>query len=175
MKDAAGADAVLDSRAFAWTPGDREGFFTAIERHRRAAWRVSLVCGFRAAVLAVVMALLLAALLCCLLGLVIDVANLLVPLPDAMGFFGRTLDHVIEGRHVTATEVIGVTALAAIPGLLLIAVVGPVLRRAIRTSPLFDVGELPGRAPSCSVLAEQRLANVVEKWRSPPRFPSLAC
>ncbi len=154
-----------------WTPAERESFFAAIERHRRAAWRVSLACGFGAAVLAVVMAVLLAPLLYCLIGLAVDAINLVIPLPDAMGFFGRMLDHVIEGRHVTAAEVLGVTALAAVPGLMLMALAGVALRRALRTSPLFAAGELPGRAPDRSVLAEQRIANVVEEMALAAAIP----
>ena len=154
-----------------WTPAERESFFAAIERHRRAAWRVSLVCGLGAAVLALVMALLLAPLLYCVIGLAVDVINLAIPMPDAMGFFGRSIDYLVEGKHVTAAEVIGITALAAIPGLLLMALVGAVLRRAIRTSPLFDVGDLPGRAPSPSVLAEQRIANVVDEMALAAAIP----
>lgn len=157
------AEQALEHAGTSWTPAERESFFAAIERHRRAAWRVSLACGVGAAVLALVMAVLLAPLLYCLIGLAVDLVNLLVPLPDAMGYFGRTLDHVVEGRHVTAAEVIGVTALAAMPGLLLMGLAGVVLRRALRTAPLFARGDLPGRAPDRSVLAEQRIANVVEE------------
>ena len=172
--NAAAGDSALAAPAFGWSATERESFFAAIGRHRRAAWRVSLVCGLAAAVLALVMAVLLAPLLYCAIGLAVDLLNLLVPLPDAMGFFGRIVDRVIDGKDVTVAEVLGVTALAAIPGLLLMALAGAGLRRALRTSPLFAAGELPGRAPDRSVLVEQRIANVVEEMAiaaaiAPPR------
>jgi Zn-dependent protease with chaperone function len=164
-------ESVMNEGAFSWTSAERESFFTAIARHRRAAWRVSLVCGLCAVILALVMAVLLSPLLYCVIGLAVDLLNLFIPMPDAMAFFGHAVDRLVEGGPATAIDVIGVMALAAIPGLLLMALAGMVLRRALRTSPLFDAGAVPGRAPGRDVLAEQRVANVVEEMALAAAIP----
>lgn len=153
--------------AFAWSAGEREGFFAAIERHRRAARRVSLACGLGAGVLAV----LLAPLIFCVTGIVIDLLNLVTPMPDALGTAGHAVDRITNGKHVALPDIIGATALAALPGLVLMGVVGLVLRRALRASPLFAGGEVPGRPLDRSVLVEQRIANVVEEMAIAAAIP----
>ena len=71
---------------------DRETFFAAIERHRRAAWRVTAACGLAIAVLALVVAILMAPLFFCAIGLAFDAANLVAPAPDVVGWMGRPLE-----------------------------------------------------------------------------------
>ncbi|HEU0199386.1 MAG TPA: M48 family metalloprotease [Burkholderiaceae bacterium] len=146
-----------------WSPTERESFFDAIERHRRASWRVAAVCAVAIAVLTLVLAVLLAPLIICALGLAIDVANLIVPMPDVLGAVGRAIDPLFEEETFDLVRLLHATALAAIPGLAVIGLAVFALQRALRQSPLFDAGELRGRAPDRSVVAEQRLANVVEE------------
>jgi hypothetical protein len=81
MADASGptgtaADADDTRGWIAWSPAERESFFDAIERHRRASWRVTAVCALAIAILTLVLAVLLAPLLICLAGLAVDLVKL---------------------------------------------------------------------------------------------------
>jgi hypothetical protein len=65
-----------------WTAAERESFFAAIDCHRRAAWQVSAVAGICVVILAFVVATLTAPLFYALIGLVLDLINLIIPMPD---------------------------------------------------------------------------------------------
>ena len=99
----------------------------------------------------------------CLVALAADVANFFQPTPDVMGAIGRTLTPVLSGENVPLAAMIQVGLLAAVPGLGLMAVLTWSLRRIWLMSPLFDAGEIPGRPPDRTVLAEERLSNIVEE------------
>jgi Zn-dependent protease with chaperone function len=142
---------------------DRETFFAAIARHRRASWRVTAACAVAVIVLALVVAILMGPLFYCLVALAADIANFFQPTPDVMGAIGRTLTPVLSGENVPRAAMIQVGLLAAVPGLGLMAVLTWGLRRIWLTSPLFDAGEIPGRPPDRTVLAEERLSNIVEE------------
>jgi Zn-dependent protease with chaperone function len=154
-----------------WTAAERESFFDAITRHRRASWRITFVCAFAIAVLTVLQAILLAPLLICLLGLAVDVINLIVPMPDVLGRFGHWIEPVFDEKTFTWALFACATSVAAIPGLGLMSCIVLALHRALKRSPLFDAGELPGRAPTRTVLAEQRLINVVEEMAIAASIP----
>jgi Zn-dependent protease with chaperone function len=146
-----------------WGPGERESFFDAIERHRRASWRMTAVCAFAIGVLALVLAILLAPLLICLIGLAVDVVNLVLPMPDVLGGFGSWIDPLFD-EDTFRLDLLGkAMAVAAVPGLVVMGIAVLALARALKRSPLFDGADTHGRAPDRSVLAEQRLANVVEE------------
>ena len=143
--------------------GDRELFFAAIARHRRASWRVTAACALATALLAVVVAILMAPLLYCLAGLALDVINLFQPVPDLLGALGRTIDTATSAPNVAVASLIRLGVILALPGFLLMGVLAAALRRVWVASPLFNAGELGGRPPDRTVLAEQQLANVVEE------------
>jgi Zn-dependent protease with chaperone function len=154
---------------------ERETFFSSIARHRAASWRVTAACVVAVTVLAVVVAILMAPLLYCLLGIALDLVNIIVRTPDLLGWLGPQIDAIVNGTHVTAWMIIRAGLLAALPGLALMALATSALRHIWTTSPLFDGGDLPGRAPDTRVLEEQRLANVVEEMAiaagvPPPRI-----
>jgi len=162
----------VDERAWTpWTAAERESFFDAIARHRRASWRITFVCAFAVIVLTLVIAALLSPLLICALGLAVDAINLIVPMPDVLGGFGKWIDPIFDDKTFTYALAIKATAVAAIPGLAVMAVVVFALNRALKRSPLFDAGELPGRAPTRAVLGEQRLLNVVEEMALAASIP----
>jgi Zn-dependent protease with chaperone function len=155
-----------------WTASERESFFDAIARHRRASWRITFVCALAIAVLTVVLAVLLSPLFICLIGLAVDIVNLIVPMPDVLGGFGRWIDPLFEEKTFTYSLLFKAAAVAAVPGLAVMAVALFALNRALKRSPLFDAGELPGRAPTRAVLAEQRLLNVVEELALAAAIPT---
>ncbi len=153
------------------SPAEHEDFFAAIARHRRDSWRVTAACGAAVLTFAAVVALLMAPLLYCLCGLAFDIVNLVVSTPDAMGWMGRSLDPVFSG-HATAGALLRVGAVAAFPGLALMGAATLGLRHVWLTSPLFDSGDVPGRAPDRSRVSEARLANVVEEMAIAAGIPA---
>jgi Zn-dependent protease with chaperone function len=147
----------------AFRVADRESFLAAIARHRRASWRVTAACAVAVIVVAVAVAILMAPLLYCVIGLGFDVVNLVKPAPDVMGWMGRQIDALASARTVPTATLVRAGAVAAVPGLALMSAVTYGLRHTWMRSPLFDAGDLPGRPPDRTVLAEERLANVVEE------------
>jgi hypothetical protein len=82
-------DATLASKASApllrpWCGTEREDLFAAIARHRRAAWQVTAVCALAYLLLALVVAIPMAPLLYSLVGLDLDLINLIIPTPDLL-------------------------------------------------------------------------------------------
>jgi Zn-dependent protease with chaperone function len=146
-----------------FSPADRELFDAAIARHRRASWRVTAACAVAAIVVMVVVAILMAPLLYCLFGLGFDLVNLFTPAPDVIGSLGRAVDRLVNAKTISAAALIQFGVVAAAPGLVLMTIAMSALRHLWRRSPLFGAGSLPGRPPNRAVLAEERLANVVEE------------
>lgn len=159
----------------ALTPVERESFFASIARHRRAASRVSSIAGASATVLALVVAILMAPLLYALIGLVLDLVNLVVPMPDVMRSvteaMGALTDHpesVEPGRWIY------VGLIAALPGLAVMALAWRTLGAVVRKAMGGDAANSGPRAVNLENLAEQRFANVVSEMAiaagiDPPR------
>ncbi|HJZ78587.1 MAG TPA: M48 family metalloprotease [Vicinamibacterales bacterium] len=146
-----------------YTVTDRETFDAAIERHQRAAWRVTTACAVAVAVLAIVVAILMAPLLYCAIGLLLDALNFFTPTPDLLGSLGRQIDTLSESATVDTALLVRTGLILAAPGVALMVIAAYALRRAWTMSPLFTGGDVPGRAPDRTVLQEERLANVVEE------------
>lgn len=118
-----------------WTAAEREDFFDAIARHRRASWRITVACAFAIGVLALVIAVLLSPLLICLIGLAVDLVNLALPMPDVLGRFGNWIDPLFEEKTFGWRLLLQTTSVAAIPGLAVMAVAVLALNRALKRSP----------------------------------------
>jgi Zn-dependent protease with chaperone function len=146
----------------AWTPAERESFFDAIARHRRAAWRVTFATRVINLAVALVVAVLMSPLFYGVLALLLDLLNLVVPAPNLVPGIGHALDKVIDApAKMSAADWVQFVALAALPGLVWMAFVLNALRRVLVLCMEFDSGELSARAPDPTVLAEQRFGNVV--------------
>ncbi len=145
-----------------WTAEERESFFAAIARHRRAAWQVSAVAAVCIAILAFVVATLTSPLFYAVIGLLLDVINLVVPMPDLLGRVMDTLNFVSDNfESLHASDWLRIALIAALPGLIAVLIVLLTLRRIVREAEASGVQELALRAPDPAVLAEQRVANVV--------------
>jgi Zn-dependent protease with chaperone function len=157
----------------AWTPAERESFFAAIARHRRAAWRVTLASTLADAVLALVVALLMSPLFYAAIALAFDLVNLVHRVPNVVTLIGRVLGPALEpaGRVPLGTWV-HLGLLAALPGVLWMGLVLLMLDRALRRSAAFTAGELPARAPNPQVLAEQRFKNVIDEMAIAANLPA---
>jgi Zn-dependent protease with chaperone function len=145
-----------------WSPAERESFFAAIARHRRAAWRVTFVSRAVNLVVALVVAVLMSPLFYAAVALALDVLNLVVPAPNLVPVVAHGLDKVFNAPgKMSVGDWIQFSVLAALPGLAWMAWVLNALRRVLNLSMSFDSSELVARAPDPTVLAEQRFGNVV--------------
>lgn len=145
-----------------WTAEERESFFAAIARHRRAAWQVSAVSAVCIAILAFIVATLTSPLFYALIGLLLDVINLFIPMPDLLGAVGHMLSDVSDHMEtVSLGRWLYLALVAALPGMIAVLLVLHTLRRIVREAEVSGTQELALRVPNPAVLAEQRLANVV--------------
>lgn len=148
----------------AWSAAEREDFFAAIARHRRASWQVVALCAACTLAVGLVVALLMSPLLYALVVLLLDLVNFVRPTPNLVAIVMQALAPVLDDASTVAPlRLAWLTVCAAAPGLLLMALVGLALKRTLRDSALFDGGDLDARAPDPTVLAEQRFANTVEE------------
>lgn len=145
-----------------WQAQEREDFFSAVARHRRLTWRITAACVLAYLILAVVMATLLAPLLYCIAGLLLDLGNLLHPLPDLLAYAGKLLAPIVDKPEtLPISYFVKFILLASAPGLLIMVLVWLLVARAVRHSALFDPQQPLGRAPDTSILAEQQFANTI--------------
>jgi Zn-dependent protease with chaperone function len=154
---------------------ERESFFAGIERHRKAASRVSWVATACATVLAVVVAMLMAPLLYAFIGIVLDLVNLAIPMPDLMRSTTQTVSALTDHPEtVSAGRWARIGLVAALPGLALMALAWRTLGRIVREAMCSDATGLSVRTIDPANLAEQRFANVVSEMAiaaglTPPR------
>src|SRR5689334_4213245 len=85
-----------------WTAAERESFFDAISRHRRAAWRVTAVSVFASACVAFVVAVLLSPLFYSILALACDIANLVVPTTNLVEVIGGRIGPIFDAPEQVA-------------------------------------------------------------------------
>jgi Zn-dependent protease with chaperone function len=156
----------------AWTPAERESFFDAIARHRRAAWRVTFVSRAVNLVVALVVAVLMSPLFYGALALALDLLNLVVPAPNLVPGVAHALDKALNTpATMSVGDWIQLSLFAALPGLVWMAFVLNALRRVLNLCMTFDSGALAARAPDPTVLAEQRFGNVVGEMAIAANLP----
>jgi len=152
----------MDTTLIPWTPAERETFFDAIARHRRAAWRVRAVSMLASGIVALVVALLLSPLFYVALSLILDLANLFVPTINLAGIvFARISPMLDSPDAVTGAQWLELGLFAALPGLLFMFATVIVTRRAVILSGMLDGVQFTLFAPSSLELEEQRFRNVV--------------
>jgi Zn-dependent protease with chaperone function len=156
-----------------WSGADRESFFAAVARHRRAAWRVTLASALADTVFALVVAVLMSPLFYAVIALGFDLVNLLHPAPNIVTLLAQVLRPLLDhaGRAVQLRTWLQIGLLAALPGLIWMALVTLMLRRVLRLSDIFNAGELAAHVPDPQVLAEQRFRNVVEEMALAASLP----
>lgn len=145
-----------------FSPQERESFFDSIARHQRAAGRVALLANACALGLAFVVAVLMSPLLYGLIGLVLDLLNFAIPMPDLIGNVTNTVSDLIDtAETVSVARWLQFGVIASLPGLALMWLAIHALGRVMRAAMASEVGCFSARAPDPTRLAEQRFANVV--------------
>ncbi|MDB6157701.1 MAG: heat-shock protein HtpX, partial [Gammaproteobacteria bacterium] len=156
----------------AWTPAERESFFDAIARHRRAAWRVTFASRVINLAVALIVAVLMSPLFYGALAQLLDLLNLAIPAPNLVPGIGHALDGVINApQKMSVADWVRFGVLAALPGFVWMAFVLNAMRRVLGLCMTFDSGELSARAPDPTVLAEQRFGNVVAEMAIAASLP----
>jgi Zn-dependent protease with chaperone function len=175
VMDCAMAESEKNAVAAPMTPDERESFFAAIARHRRAARRVQWISQVCASLLALIVALLTAPLWYAVLGLAFDLVNFVVPTPDLIKLttdlvFGLTDDptSVSVGRWAF------LTLMAALPGLILMSALMHTLSRVMKEALTSDAAMFIAHSPDVRSLNEQQFSNVVSEMAiaaslAPPR------
>ena len=156
-----------------WTASEREDFFVAIARHRRAAWRVSVASTVAIAVLAVIVATLMSPVFYAAIALALDVANLIAKSPNIVEIVGNQIGPAFdEPAAVPLERWLQLSGFAALPGLVWMALIVLALRRMLRTCATPDGGIAGARACNPAVLAEQRFANVIGEMAVAANLPA---
>ena len=102
---------------------ERTSFFDEQRHNRRSARHFAWLCYGLVAAMCLVMSVLLAPLLFALIGLSIDVLNLVVPMPNRLGVVWGVIDHAIDRleKPGAMSRLVPLAAVGAIPGLLFLA------------------------------------------------------
>lgn len=157
----------------ALSAAERESFFAAIARHRRAAWRVTVVSWIAILLAGLVVAILTAPLFYAVIGLTLDLINLVISMPNLLGDMVNYMGALQDSPDpVPVNAWVRIGFYAALPGALWIALVVTALRRMLLVASKFDHAEMHARPPDVTVLAEQRFANVVEEMAIAANLPA---
>lgn len=144
------------------TANERESFFAAIARHRRAAWRVTAAGGVAIGLAASITALLLSPLFYAAFALLADIVNLAIPVPNYLGDFMVYVDDWQRSPGTVPASMWLVWGLwAALPGAICLGVVVAALNRVLHIVAKIDVASLAMTVPTELTLQEQRLRNVI--------------
>lgn len=162
-------------------PRDRESFFAAQVRNRRATWRISVLCVLAAALMGIPLALIITPLLYGVALITADVVNLFSPLPpefwrqaSEVSRFGRVaLDWLLQQKAADPQALAIGTAVMLLPGILFsIALwtgVNLILRRSGTGGAILA---LRAREPNPSELKELQLVDVVQEMAIAAGLPA---
>lgn len=107
-------------------PADRETFFAAQARHRRASWKLAALCTLAVVLLGIPVAMVVSPLVIGAAILVFDLVNLVVPMPNLVDGIGRVADAFGD-----PSDVVFFYALLAIPGIAVIVPAWLAVRRLL--------------------------------------------
>jgi Zn-dependent protease with chaperone function len=174
-------------------PADRESFFAAQRRHRRATWKLTAGSGVAAIVTGIPLSLVLTPIIFAAILILTRLLQIVVPVPDAVWEtyrdVGLVLGDVVEATDDPATPnieeddfsripislMIKAAAVWLLPGILLMLAIWPVLIRLFQHGGAGGVLlSLGAREPVMTDLEERQLVNVVEEMAiaagiQPPR------
>jgi Zn-dependent protease with chaperone function len=172
-------------------PADRESFFAAQRRHRRATWRLTAVCALAAVVAGIPLSMALTPVIYAVVIVMTKLVDILLPVPqavwDAYHWAGSLLPKTIDALDnpetpgvsegdislVPRSLLLSAIAIWLAPGILLMLFFWPILRR------LFEHGGVGGvlltlgaREPNLRDFEERQLVNVVEEMAIAAGLPA---
>ncbi|HLQ37991.1 MAG TPA: hypothetical protein VK348_09325, partial [Planctomycetota bacterium] len=136
---------------------DRESFFAAQARHRRASWKLAALCGLSVALLGLPIAMVVSPLLIGTAILVMDLLSLVAPAPDVLAGISALME-----RHGGPGGWVVIYLLVALPGIAVVLPTWMVAHRLLRRGGVGGVLlGLAARAPRADDLEEHQLENVL--------------
>ncbi|MFM9883308.1 MAG: M48 family metalloprotease [Burkholderiales bacterium] len=153
---------------------ERTSFFDEQQRNRQTSRYYAWLSYALVAVMCLVMSVLLAPLLWGLIGLLVDIVNLVLPMPNMLGSVWKVVDHAIEGldKPGAISGLLPLAAYGAIPGLLILALLWRGVRALFERAGVYGIiASLPVRAPNTADLEEKQLVNVVEEMAIAAAIP----
>jgi Zn-dependent protease with chaperone function len=160
-------------------PADREHFFAAQARNRRATWRLTALCLLGVALMGIPMSAVVTPLVYVGVVLLTDLVNLVVPTLNPLAFIPDAVAHAdqipgpVGGSNLVAAVVIAIALIG--PGALAMVLTWLGTRALfMRAGPEAIVRALGGRAPRPGDFEEHQLGNVVAEMAiaagvKPPR------
>ncbi|MFN0304069.1 MAG: M48 family metalloprotease [Burkholderiales bacterium] len=168
MRPSPGPGMSLPARA------ERTNFFDEQRRNRQSsryyAWLAYALVG----VMCLVMSVLLAPLIWGLIGLLVDIVNLVLPMPNMLGSVWKVVDHAIDGldKPGAMARFVPLAGFGAIPGLLFLALLWRGVQGLFERAGVYGIiASLPVRAPNTLDLEEKQLVNVIEEMAIAAAIP----
>lgn len=144
-------------------PVDRESFFDAQRRHRRAARCLTAVVGVGMTLVSLPLASILFPLLFTLVSLVLDLLNLVVATPNLLGMIGATGGHFAEGPD-WLFELFVMGLIVCTPGMLVMLAMWRALWRVFHDGRTADImATISARRARQEDPEERQLVNLVEE------------
>ncbi len=153
-------------------PNDREGFLAAQARHRAAGRRRGILASLLAVLLAFLVAIPTAPLAYVGAGLLADLVNLVVPMPDLLGRGLALIAPFVTADDVAWRPLLSTLLLSSLPGFAGLVLLWIGLARVTRATTPAAVEATLGLRPARADDAEERqLANVVEEIAIAAQLP----
>lgn len=154
-------------------PTRREDFFAAQARHRASGFRRGLVASVLAVLLAFIVAIPSAPLVYIAIGLLADLANLLLPAPDLLGRGFNLVAPFVTDASVPWPALLATLLLWSVPGFLVLVLLWVGLGRVTRaTTPAAIEATLGLRPPRADDPEERQLANIAGEIAVAARLPA---
>lgn len=172
-------------------PADRESFFAAQRRHRRATWKLTVGSAAAAIVTGIPLSFVLTPIVFAAILILTRVLHIVVPVPDliwdAYRSTGLVLVDVIESlddpatpgveesewRNVPISLFFKAAAVWLLPGIILMLIIWPILIQLFRHGGVGGVLlSLGAREPVMTDLEERQLVNVVEEMALAAGIPA---
>jgi Zn-dependent protease with chaperone function len=147
-------------------PADRESFFAAQARNRRATWRLTALCILAVLILGVPLSAVISPLLYGAAFLTADAVNLATPVPDLAAMSFAAVDHALNGAPAASNAAFALRAAAVLvpPGALALLLAWLGVRELFLRSGVGGVLlSLGAREPRPDDLEERQLVNVVSE------------
>jgi Zn-dependent protease with chaperone function len=138
-------------------PEDRESFFAAQARHRRASWKLMALCAFSVVLMGIPVGMVVSPLVLGAAALASDLINLFTPSPDVVAGIGKLADW-LSGPE----DVLPFYGLIALPGIAVVLLAWFAVRRLLLRGGVGGVLlGLGAREPRSEDHEERQLANVL--------------
>lgn len=154
---------------------ERETFYEAQRRHRRAGWRFSVLSTMAVGLLGLPLSVVISPFVAAVGLMTLDTVNLVTPMPDPAADIGRFLERLSDSDtdpnpddrdnpQVSAAEVAGVAVALVVPGMVVMGVTWLGVRRLVLRAGAGAVVLAAGaRPPRPGDIEERQLVNLVEE------------